>query len=375
MELKMTKIVSTVAALLFMALSPSIFVLSNTLPALQRPPMTKAEVLERLQSATRREIQQGDIAGEIEERGINFEVTDEVLGQFRRAGAKSFVVDALLRAITRKNNPQPASPPSERKPERPSDPGPNTAAGDDDANDEARAFASLPLIEQARRFALNYTQELPNFVVDQQVKRLTQDPYNRQWRLKDTLDIEVTYESSTGENYRLQAIDGRPTRKSYDDVGGASSAGEFGTILIALFNPRSNAQFKQGPVERINGRPAVVFDFHVPTATSSNHITDTRSGKTIISGYRGSVWIDQETKRVLRIEQSSNDIPSGFPITIVESAVDYDWFEITGKRFLLPKRAELIIGSDIDRLYSRNVIEFRNYRKFEVDVRIDGADD
>jgi hypothetical protein len=232
----------------------------------------------------------------------------------------------------------------------------------------------LPVIEQARRYALNYTQELPNFVVNQQVKRLVRDPGGR-WRLRDTLDIEVTFEARTGENYRLQAIDGRPTRRNYNEVGGASSAGEFGTILVALFSPGSKARFKQGPTEKINGRPSVVYDFEVPTASSSNQITDTRTGKTIISGYRGSVWIDQETKRILRIEQSANDIPPGFSITVVESAVDYDWFEISGKRFLLPKRAELVIGSDLEQLYSRNVIDFTDYRKFEVDVRIDGADD
>src|SRR5438552_3712414 len=111
----------------------------------------------------------------------------------------------------------------------------------------------LPIIEQARRYALNYTQELPNFVVNQQVKRLTRDPYSGKWSLRDTLDIEVTYEARTGENYRLQAIDGRPTRKSYDEVGGASSAGEFGTILVALFSPVSKARFKQGPTEKIDG--------------------------------------------------------------------------------------------------------------------------
>jgi hypothetical protein len=235
--------------------------------------------------------------------------------------------------------------------------------------------ASLPILEEARGYALNYTQELPNFVVNQQVKRLVRDHYSGRWSLRDTLQIEVTYESRTGENYRLQAIDGKPTRKSYDEVGGASSAGEFGTILVALFSPASKAQFKQGPVEKINGRPAQVFDFEVPTATSNNQITDTRTGKTIISGYRGSVWIDQETKRVLRIEQAANDIPRGFSITVVESAVDYDWFAISGKRFLLPRGAELVIGSEEERLFSRNIIEFTDYRKFDVDVRIDGADD
>ena len=88
-------------------------------------------------------------------------------------------------------------------------------------------------------------------------------------------------------------------------------------------------------------------------------------------GYSGSVWIDTESKYVLRIEESSNEIPAGFPVTLSENAVEYDWATIGGQRYLLPVRAEVLLGRDSQRVYSRNVIEFRDYRKFEGKIKLD----
>jgi hypothetical protein len=50
--------------------------------------------------------------------------------------------------------------------------------------------------------------------------------------------------------------------------------------------------------------------------------------------------------------------------------VEYDWREVSGKRYWLPIKAEVIHGSDRYRTYFRNVIEFRDYRKFDGDVKI-----
>jgi hypothetical protein len=108
----------------------------------------------------------------------------------------------------------------------------------------------------------------------------------------------------------------------------------------------------------------------VKKAFSSNTITDKTSGRTVTTAYSGSVWIDTESGRALRIEQSSEGIQPGFPITLAESAVEYDWITIDGQRYLLPVYAEIILGSDPERYYSRNVIELRNYHMFDTDLKI-----
>ncbi len=361
----MQKHIKTILLATILCLSTiSIFSFTPSNAAILQKALTKAEVLKKLESASKHEIVQGDIAAEINERGIDFPLTDDLLKEFRRAGAKSIVIDALLRASSNKSMPATDLP------------GDNItdANGQVDPDREAKRIAALPIIEQARHYALSYVEELPNFIVNQKVFRYVREP-NGQWRARDTLDIEVTYEASRGESYKLKAVNGRPASNNYDNVGGASSTGEFGTVLVALFRPEAKADFKQGPTDRIDGRKAIIYDFRILTRNSSYQVTETRTNQSVISGYKGSIWVDEETKRVLRIEQSADDIPPNFPITVSESAVDYAWFEINGEKFLLPKHAELIIGSDKDRLYSRNVLEFTNYRRFDTDIRIGGADD
>jgi hypothetical protein len=58
-------------------------------------------------------------------------------------------------------------------------------------------------------------------------------------------------------------------------------------------------------------------------------------------------------------------------VTLSENAVEYDWITIGGERYLLPVRAELLLGVDSQRTYTRNVIEFTGYRKFEAKIKVD----
>ena len=157
---------------------------------------------------------------------------------------------------------------------------------------------------------------------------------------------------------------------TYQQLKGATSTGEFGSILGMLFSPESQAEFKEVRRETFHGHQTVIYDFRVKKAFSHNTITDVNSGRTVTTAYSGSVWIDTESGRALRIEQSAEDIQPGFPITLAENAVEYDWIAIDGQRYLLPVYAELIIGSDADRYYSRNVIEMRNYHMFDTDMKI-----
>jgi len=226
------------------------------------------------------------------------------------------------------------------------------------------------LIEQARYHALDFAADLPNFVVTQLVTRSVQQPGARDWRIQDRLDVQLTYRADKGEEYKLVSVDGRPARQSYDQLGGSTSAGEFGSFLASLFAPSSRAQFVQVKHESFRGRDTVVYDFTVKKVNSTVQITDKDQNRSIITAYKGSLWIDSQSKLVLRVESSSFDIVPGFPITLAENSVEYDWVTIAGERFLLPVRAEVLLGRDRDRFYSRNVIEFRNYHKYEGDVRL-----
>ena len=353
-------------------------------------PVSRPEILELLRAGRNspRQSPQADLAERILERGIDFAVDGSVLDEFSRAGARSFLIDAIRRAAAAKRSTPPeqvdagsveAARPRLRTPERslpadqPADqPGEPREVAIDDLTPEERlaALARLPFIEQARYHALEYTDELPNFRVMQFVTRYARGPADRDWVKRDTLELELTYSTRDGEKYRLLRLNGASTRLGYEQVAGSTSTGEFGALLSSLFSRRAQTEFTEKGGEKFNGRDARVYDFLVRKANSNSELTDRTTGRSVVAGYRGTVWIDGQTKSVLRIELAHENIQPGFPLTLAENSVDYDWVDIAGQRHLLPVRAEVLLGRDAERQYYRNLIEFRQYQKFDTDVKL-----
>lgn len=333
-------------------------------------PLSRQELVAMLKQTDAGRMSQAEIATEIERRGINFTTDDKTLAEFQKLGAKSFLLDVIRRAPKGPVAPRPeVATVVNADPADPNNPNP---VFDEEARKRAEAelFARLPLLEQAKRHALEYERELPDFITTQVVKRYMQTPDHKDWKLVDTLEIELTYSSQKGEQFKVLKVDGKPTKLTYEEVGGSTSSGEFGSLLAALFLPQTRTQFREVKKEVFNGKQTVVYDFTVKKVNSTSRIGDRNSGKTIIAGYSGSIWIDTDTKRVLRIESANEGMPADFPITLSENAVEYEWVKIEGEPYLLPVRAELILGRDSERFYTRNVIEFRNYKKFEAAIKI-----
>jgi hypothetical protein len=344
----------------------------------KKPPFTREEIVRRLKPTPGVRSEQADLAVEIAERGVAFPVNDQTLAELRKAGARAFVIEAIQRAADDAARPKSQSPPAPapptentdrprlrpRPPDEPQIPEPDQAAA------RAEALKRLPLLEQARYHAAEFMEELPNFIVTQFVTRYVQTPQKKDWQAQDKLEVELSYSAKQGEKFKLLRLNGKPTNQNYEQLGGATSTGEFGSMLAALFSQRSQAEFKKVKRETFRGRQAVIYDFRVKKAHSSNQITDKNTNRTVTVGYQGSVWIEVETARVLRVEQAADDIQPGFPVTLIESAVEYDWVTIAGARYLLPVYAEVIMGRDADRFYTRNVIELRDYRVFDTDLKI-----
>ncbi len=331
-------------------LLPVLIICSLTVLGMAQSAVTLEELKRLLESAARREILQSDIASEVSTRGIAFQLNSSLIAELRRAGAKNVLIEALERAAAGRH----ADSVLERD------------------SEEKDLIERLPFLEQARHHVLSNVEEIPNFIVRQTVRRYSRDSSGG-WRQRDVLELDVTYEVGKGESYKTVSVNGRPSSTHLESIDGATSTGEFATVLVAVFAPRSQTTFKKGPEETIEGRPTVIYDFKIRREHSANNITETRSGRSVVAGYSGSLWIDKETKRVLRLEQAVDDVPEDFPINVAELAVDYAWVEINSQKYLLPKKSEVILGSDRDRYYSRNIIEFTNYRKFDTDIRIDAA--
>ena len=218
------------------------------------------------------------------------------------------------------------------------------------------------LAQQAREAAATFLESLPNYVCQEQTTRYISETRQPSWSVVDIVSAEVVYDDHQ-ESYRNLQINGRPTKKSPEDSG-AWSTGEFGTILGNLFAPQSATDFKYVQEDTIAHRAASVFDFKVQRVRSSWKIWV--PGQYVVPSYKGSVWIDKQTGQALRIEMQAREVPEAFPEITVETAVDYDAISLgTADKFLLPVHAEALSCWRNSNDCQRNVIEFRNYHKFE----------
>ncbi len=244
------------------------------------------------------------------------------------------------------------------------DPPPSASAPADSARTRSLNPAEA-LIERAREAAFEFSEKLPNFICEEFMARF--DHRGREEMPLDVVSAEIIYDNAQ-ESYRNVKIDDRPTDKSLQEVGGSWSTGEFASTLLELFSPNTHAQFRSGGASPISGSNAQVYDFQV---RSENSHWIVRSGsQTLNPAYKGSVWVDPSTARVLRIEMQARNIPSDFPMDTVESAVDYSYVTIGGTSFLLPVHAENLGCQRDTGDCSHNVIDFRNYHEFKVNVKM-----
>ncbi len=217
-----------------------------------------------------------------------------------------------------------------------------------------------PLLERAKESAMNFTEVLPNYTAKQMTTRFNGNGKADRWDPQDNFTADIVYQDGK-ENYTNVLLNGKPAKGKVEQTG-AWSRGEFGTTLRDVFSPATNAAFKPRGSATISNRKAKYYDFTVEQENS--HWQIGVPGQTYFPSYRGSVWIDIETARVLRIEMQGRRIPEAFPIDTVESAIDFDFVKIGGGSYLVPVHSESLSCFRSANMCNKNVIDFRNYRKF-----------
>jgi len=227
-----------------------------------------------------------------------------------------------------------------------------------------------PRIEKARAVAATFAESLPNYFCRQQMARFVNTSHVVSWRPLDIISAVVVYENGQ-EHYRNLEINGKPVKKKMDELSGAWSTGEYASMLTDLFSPSTAADFQYRRLSRTGNREAYVFDFDVDHEHSHWHVQ--APSQSILPAYKGAMWIDKETGRVLRIEMQAYALPGEFPMDKVESATDYEYVRIGDRQFLLPVHAETLICQRGTNICSRNTIDFRNYHKYsgEADIRFE----
>jgi hypothetical protein len=224
-----------------------------------------------------------------------------------------------------------------------------------------------PLIEKARTAAGAFSERLPNYVCKEYMARFASTSRPVDWDALDVVSTDIVYEDGR-ESYRNVAINGKPAHKQIEELGGSWSTGEFATVLRDLFSPATAARFRFRSGSTASGMPARVYDFAVEQPNSHWHVQV--ASQSINPAYKGSLWIEPDTGRVLRIEIQARMLPQEFPLDTIESAVDYENVRIGTGQFLLPVHAENLSCQRGTNNCSRNAIDFRNYHKYEADSNI-----
>jgi len=307
-------------------------------------PLTLQALNIMLRREVGRNMTEADLAARVERFGIAFDPTPDVVSRLRANGAHQHLINVIKRAA-----------------DKLSPPGKVVATG---------ASPSDPLIDEARKVVRDYLDELPDFICQQEIQRYVDIDGTGAWERADRLVYELTYNRKR-ESYKPINSVGRPLTRQLDEAGGATSTGDFASSLGSLFDIETKTVFKPAGKELLGKRQTILYDFTVPKETSKQ-VVKAEGADQLIVGYSGTIWIDAETKKVLRIDQAVNDLPKSYPVSYAERSVDYDFIQLRGLDvdFLLPTHAEFTIGNRFQKQHARNVMHFKFYRKFETDVKL-----
>ncbi len=225
------------------------------------------------------------------------------------------------------------------------------------------------ILDEIRTNALNYSNNLPNFLCVQ-VTRRSADPTGTgdHWKQLDTIQEQLSFFDHR-EKYVVTMVNGQSvTNRDHEKLGGATSEGEFGSMLYDIFNPATAADFHWEKWTTWHGRRTHIYSFEVSRERSRYDIYHGPSDRHVVSAYKGFVYADAETKNVMRIVMECVNLPYDFPIQAVTQELRYKFATISEQQFLLPETSEL--NSRENHYLVKNVISYHLYKKFSVEDKI-----
>jgi hypothetical protein len=182
----------------------------------------------------------------------------------------------------------------------------------------------------------------------------------------DTLTVRLSYFEQK-EDYKLILVNNTPATQGYQNVGGATSSGEFGSLLREIFEPQTLAHFEWDHWATLRGKLVMAFRYNVEQSRSQWAV-EYEHRDHIFPAYSGLVYIDKDLHVVMRVTLNADNIPPTFPIRLARTILDYDYQDISGHEFLLPYKAQIDMSAD--NVLTRNETEFRLYRRYSAESEI-----
>lgn len=232
------------------------------------------------------------------------------------------------------------------------------------------------ILADATEYANNRERTLPDFICTQTTRRFAdyagQDALGREdWRPVDIIVERLTY-FGHHEDYRVLEINGVASSLPHDKLGGASSSGEFGSVMKGIFAPVAATQFHWQTWFTLRGQKMDVYAYEVAKANSDYHIVvpgrSAAQNMDLVTAYHGLVFIDDRKHLIHRITLHPDGIPPSFPVQEVSLMLDYDYTRIGAADYLLPLTFEL--RSREGKTLIKNDVDYDNYRKFTADSSV-----
>ena len=216
------------------------------------------------------------------------------------------------------------------------------------------------VLADARVHALQHESSLPDFVCTQTTRRF-ESVSAHNWEPIDVIVERLTYFDHR-EVYKVLTLNGQPTNIAHDRLNGASSSGEFGSLMKAIFSPETKTEFEWYDWSMLRGKTTQVYAYRVRASQSKYHIAVPERSLDLVAAYHGFIFIDNKDHFVYRVTLHADGIPSNFPIQDVEISLDYDYTRIGEADYLLPLQFEL--SSREGYRLVKNDVAYGNYQKF-----------
>lgn len=248
------------------------------------------------------------------------------------------------------------------------------------------------IIARATNYAAHFVHSLPNFICEEVIRRLDDNPLGErvekttwnQIRLRDTIVQQLTFYHGK-ESSVIRTVNGRADTDS-PDMTGMSTRGEFGNMLSAMFFGDSAMKAWWSRWEMVDGKQLAVFKYAVDRAHSSYAVNycctaivgpgGRRLPNTIVVAFHGELFIDPVSGTIARATWRSVNVPEGFPTRQTGTVVEYRAVDIGGKSYICPVKSLTLSdslvytadGSHSFPVHSINEARFMRYRKFETEA-------
>ncbi len=226
------------------------------------------------------------------------------------------------------------------------------------------------LIADARRRALDYGKNLPNFVCIEMTNRSVDATGQGRWKNRDSIAEMLTYRDNQETRTTIE-VNGKKSslRRADMNTTWPLSVGEFGAMLNLVFQPSSKTTFEWKEAATLGDGSGMVQVLTYRVAHENATIVLSEGNDQAAVGFHGLVYIDSSTGGVRRVTLEADGIPHTHATRAAAMTVDYAYVAISGRDYLLPVRSSVSLQK-AHRKVELNEITFRNYRRFASRAKI-----